>query len=177
VTNRGQQVSIVCAVPDSSVTCGRAVAAEYLAKGYNLSDMVLQRAIQFDNEKGISSRFLKYFQSLDESISAKTLGPGQTISSKFTSTIQSATAQAKTLDEQKGYTRVAGDYYARALSSPLGQRVRVFYTSTSKGVSDIHEEAVRIANEQKASQQATATESTGGEASRPADSSEAPKAA
>jgi hypothetical protein len=50
VTNRGQQVSIVCAVPDSSVTCGRAVAAEYLAKGYNLSDMVLQRAIQFDSE-------------------------------------------------------------------------------------------------------------------------------
>jgi len=163
--------------PDQSDKPRAAIAAEYLAKGYNLSDMVLQRAIQFDNEKGISSSFLKYFQSLDESISAKALGPDQRLSRKFTTTIQSATAHAKTLDEQKGYTKVAGDYYARALSSPLGQRVRLFYTSTSKHVSDIHEEAVRISNEHKASQHAAATEPTGGEAPGPAGSSEVPKAA
>lgn len=50
VINRGQQVSITCAALELSVTCGRAVAAEYLAKGYTLSDTVLQRAIQFDSE-------------------------------------------------------------------------------------------------------------------------------
>jgi hypothetical protein len=50
VISRGQQVSITGAAHDLSVTCGCAVAAEYLAKGYNLSDMVLQRAIQFDSE-------------------------------------------------------------------------------------------------------------------------------
>ncbi|KAF8272644.1 hypothetical protein EI94DRAFT_1718009 [Lactarius quietus] len=143
-----------------------AIAAEYLAKGYKLSDNVLQRAIQYDNEKGISTRFLNYFQSLDVSIGAKALGPDQKISSKFTSTIQTATQHARTVDEQKGYTKVAGDYYARALSSSFGQRVRSFYTSTSKQIFDIHEEARRIAGEDKASQTALAT-----------DSIEAPKAA
>jgi len=145
------------------------IAAEYLAKGYKLSDNVLQRAIQIDNEKGISKRFLGYFQSLDASIGAKALGPDQTISGKVTSTIQTATQHAKTVDEEKGYTKVAGDYYTRALSSPLGQHVRSFYTSTSKQILDIHEEARRIADEHKASP--IATGSSGG-ASGSADSSE-----
>jgi hypothetical protein len=140
------------------------IAAEYLAKGYKLSDNVLQRAIQIDNEKGISKRFLNYFQSLDASIGAKALGPDQTISGKVTSTIQTATQHAKTVDEQKGYTKVAGDYYTRALGSPLGQRVRSFYTSTSKQILDIHEEARRIADEHKVPQHAVATGSIGGEA-------------
>ena len=127
VINRGQQVSVICVVHDFSVICGFPVAAEYLAKGYKLSDNVLQRAIQFDSEpntiiqlhshhsdyptgeKGISKRFLNYFQSLDASIGAKALGPDQTISGKLTSTIQTATLHAKTVDEQKGYTKGAGD--------------------------------------------------------------------
>lgn len=36
-------------------------------------------------------------------------------------------------------------YYTKAFSSPLGQKVRDFYTTTSKQVLDIHEEASRIA--------------------------------
>ena len=104
------------------------VAAEYLAKGYKLSDQILQRAIHLDGkfgqcllsflqgnipshtaEKGISQRFLNYFQSIDSSIGAKALGPDQTLSGKVTSTIQTATQHAKTVDEQRGYSKVAGD--------------------------------------------------------------------
>jgi len=131
------------------------IAAEYLAKGYKLSDSILQSAIQLDAEKGISNRFLNYFQSLDSSIGAKALGPDQTLSGKVTTTIQTATQHAKTVDEQKGYSKVAGDYYTRALGSHLGQRVRAFYTTTSKQIFDIHEEARRIADEHKSSQRAT----------------------
>jgi len=138
------------------------IAAEYLAKGYKLSDHVLQRAIQLDAEKGISQRFLNYFQSLDSSIGAKALGPDQTISGKVTSTIQTATQHAKTVDEQKGYSKVAGDYYAQALGSPLGQRVRAFYTSTSKEIFHIHEEARRIADEHKAPSQTTTDTASAG---------------
>lgn len=50
VTNRGQAVSILCAIHDASVICGCPVAAEYLAKGYKLSDSILHRAIQLDSE-------------------------------------------------------------------------------------------------------------------------------
>lgn len=45
---------------------------------------------------------------------------------------------------------IFGQYYTRALSSPFGQKVKAFYTSTSKQVLDIHEEARRIAETQKA---------------------------
>lgn len=41
-------------------------------------------------------------------------------------------------------------YYTKALSSPFGQKVRDFYTKTSKQVLDIHEEAKRLSAEQKA---------------------------
>ena len=40
-------------------------------------------------------------------------------------------------------------YYLKAISSPLGQRVRAFYTQSSKQVQDIHEEARRIADHEK----------------------------
>jgi hypothetical protein len=40
-------------------------------------------------------------------------------------------------------------YYSKAIASPLGQQVRDFYTSTSKQILDIHEEASRIASQQK----------------------------
>lgn len=38
-------------------------------------------------------------------------------------------------------------YYSKAIRSPLGQKVRAFYTTTSKQVMDIHEEARRIASQ------------------------------
>ena len=50
VTSQGQEVRILFAVKDTSVTCDCEVAAEYLAKGYTLSDGILQRAIQLDSE-------------------------------------------------------------------------------------------------------------------------------
>lgn len=81
------------------------VAAEYLAKGYTLSDQILQRAIELDNKQGISRRFLSYFQSLDTSLGARALGPGKTISGGLQGTI----AHAKEVDEQKGYSKQATD--------------------------------------------------------------------
>lgn len=49
-------------------------------------------------------------------------------------------------------------YYLRAISSPFGQKVRAFYTSTSKQVGDIHEEARRISAERKPATSATGTD-------------------
>jgi len=140
------------------------IAAEYLAKGYVLSDNILERAIEIDNKQGISKRFLAYFHSLDTSLGARTLGRDQTISGKVHSTVTAATQQARTVDEQRGFSKTAHDYYARAISSPIGQKVRSFYTTTSKQVLDIHEEARRIAAGHKSPTPATgdapATESS-----------------
>ncbi|KAH9891953.1 hypothetical protein C8Q73DRAFT_837499 [Cubamyces lactineus] len=146
------------------------IAAEYLARGYTLSDQVLQRAIELDKQHGISNRFLSYIQSLDTTLGQKALGPEKTISGKVQETLASATQQAKAVDEQKGITKTASDYYARALSSPFGQKVKAFYTSTSKQVLDIHEEARRIAEAHKQSSSAPTAQSTGvGSAAPPID--------
>ncbi|KAI0345667.1 hypothetical protein BDW22DRAFT_1405573 [Trametopsis cervina] len=124
------------------------IAAEYLAKGYKLSDQILQRAIELDSQRGISKRFVGYITSLDTTLGQKALGPEKTISGLVAEKVTQAHAQAKSIDEQRGISNKAGDYYSRALSSPFGQTVLSFYTSTSKQVLDIHEEARRIASEQ-----------------------------
>jgi len=149
------------------------IAAEYLAKGYLLSDDILGRAIEFDKNKGISKRFLTYLNSLDSTIGNKVGGEGATLSgtvqakvqpvvsdvhAKVTSAANDGLTRAKTIDEQKGITKTASSYYSSALSSAFGQKVLSFYTSTTKQVVDIHEEALRI----KASHQpATSTNLSG----------------
>ena len=45
-----------------------AIAAEYLARGYTLSDQILQRAIELDKQHGISNKFLNYFHSIDSTL-------------------------------------------------------------------------------------------------------------
>ncbi|KAI5896368.1 uncharacterized protein SCHCODRAFT_02614629 [Schizophyllum commune H4-8] len=149
-----------------------AVVAEILAKGYKLTDDILQRAIEVDKQRGISQRFIAYLQNLDKTLGAKAVGPEKTLSGKALETAQAATQQAKAIDEQKGISKAAGSYYERALASPLGQKVFAFYTQASKQVLDIHEEAKRIHAEHKAAAPAPA----GGEAA-PAATPAAPAAA
>ncbi|KAF8909019.1 hypothetical protein CPB84DRAFT_1813261 [Gymnopilus junonius] len=152
------------------------IAAEYLAKGYVLSDQVLQKAIELDTKHGISKRFLDYFNNIDKSIGQRALGPDQTVSAKVQSTLESATQQAKAVDEQKGYSKVAHDYYLKAITSPFGQKVKAFYTDTSKQVQDIHEEARRIADQEKSKLPATASPATGAPATSVGTDSQASQA-
>jgi len=118
------------------------IAAEYLAKGYVLSDGILQKAIEMDKRHGISDHFLSYIQSIDQAVGSKLGGPEPTLSEKAINT-------AKSIDQKQHITVRANTYYEKAIASPFGQKVFAFYSSTSKQVFDIHEEARRIADEQK----------------------------
>lgn len=56
----------------------------------------------------------------------------------------------------------------KAITSPLGQRVRAFYTESSKQVQDIHEEARRIADHEKEEKlSANKQDASAGSASEP----------
>ncbi|KAF5337494.1 hypothetical protein D9758_013592 [Tetrapyrgos nigripes] len=154
-----------------------AVAAEYLAKGYTLSDQILQRAIELDNNQGISKRFLSYFHSLDSGIGSRALGPDKTISGKVQETLSAATQQAKSVDEQRAISKTAHDYYTKALGSPMGQKVYEFYTSTSKQALDIHEEAKRIHAANKASTSSSSPTTTTSEGAKPGGDPSVPPAA
>ncbi|KAG9101089.1 hypothetical protein FRC06_003363 [Ceratobasidium sp. 370] len=154
-----------------------AIAAEYLARGYTLSEQILQKAIDMDKKQGISQRFLNYFRSLDSTLGQKlfgkhpepaatekskeatgetseagataNLGRHPTVSSKAQETVAGIRERAIAMNEQGGYTTKANDYYTKAIQSPFGQKVYAFYSSTSKQVLDIHEEAKRIAADSK----------------------------
>ena len=89
------------------------IAAEYLAKGYKLSDSILQRAIELDTQKGISTRFLSYIQGLDTTLGQKALGPDQKISTMMGTKLAQAQEQARSIDQQRGISTKAGDVRAR----------------------------------------------------------------
>ncbi|KAG8980481.1 hypothetical protein FRC05_006114 [Tulasnella sp. 425] len=118
------------------------IVAEYLAKGYELGEPILQRAIDMDKQNGISSRFLSYIKQFDKTIGSKISGPEETLSAKALNT-------GKAFDEKTHVVARANTYYEKAFASPLGQKVWAFYSSTSKQVVDIHEEARRIAEAHK----------------------------
>jgi hypothetical protein len=78
------------------------VAAEYLAKGYVLSDQVLQRAIDLDAKHGISSTFLSYWNSFDHTAGSKISKDGAPLSSVVQGHVATATDKARAIDEQQG---------------------------------------------------------------------------
>ncbi|KAL7276058.1 Protein vip1 [Rhizina undulata] len=117
-----------------------AILAEYLSHGYVIADGALEKGIELDKAHGISSRFTGYLTS--------TL---KTLDSKL-----HATDKAKSVDTQYHLTDKAlstkqtlQTYFEKALGTPVGQKIRHFYTTGEKQVLDIHNEARRLAELRK----------------------------
>jgi hypothetical protein len=109
------------------------ILAEYLAHGYVVGDVALQRAIELDNKHGVTSRFLSTLQGLDKKYHA--------------------TDRAKATDQSYGITARAntfllglGSYFEKATNTPTGQKIVKFYEGGSRQVQDIHTEARRLAD-------------------------------
>jgi len=127
------------------------IMAEYLAAGYHVSDLLIQRAIEVDHKQGISSKFLAYMQKLDSKVGSTVANqPDAKVSGVIGGTLAQATTKAKEIDQQRGISSFFLDYYSKAINTNTGQKVLQFYTSTTKQVKDVHEEAVRIASEKRA---------------------------
>jgi len=109
------------------------IVAEYLAHGYVLSDVALQRAIALDNKHGVSNRFTNALANFD---------------AKY-----KATDKARGIDQSYGVTdkayagwRGINSYFEKAMGTPTGQKLASFYTQSDKQVRDIHAEARRLAD-------------------------------
>jgi hypothetical protein len=61
------------------------------------------------DKQGISTRFLTYMKQFDKAAGSRALGPDKTLSGKVQETLSQATSQARSVDEQKGYTKIAHD--------------------------------------------------------------------
>lgn len=137
-----------------------AIAAEYLAHGYILSDTAIQRAIEADQKYGISSRFLSFFNPLAEKVTTAAQPH-----------VDRATTKAKEVDEKQGLSlkaqaglTIGSKYYQAALASPFGSKVKAFYSSTAKEAQHIHEEALRIKEAKKGKQAGGETVAASGQA-------------
>jgi hypothetical protein len=109
------------------------IVAEYLAHGYTLSDNVIQRAIALDSKHGFSNRFTTALATFDDRYKA--------------------TDKAKAVDEKYGVTEKTwgawaglNSYFEKALNTQTGQKVRQFYVEGEKQVTDVHNEARRLAD-------------------------------
>jgi hypothetical protein len=109
------------------------IMAEYLAHGYVLSDNVVQRALQLDQQHGISNRFTTALQQFDQKTKA--------------------TERASQVDQRYGLSARADagwkgltSYFEKAAGTPTGQRLRAFYEQGQKQVLDVHNEAKHLAS-------------------------------
>ncbi|KAB5566447.1 hypothetical protein GE09DRAFT_1106772 [Coniochaeta sp. 2T2.1] len=112
------------------------ILAEYLAHGYVVADAGLKKAIDLDEQHGVSSRFLNTLTNLDQKLHA--------------------TDRAKTADQSYGITQRAsgllsglGSYFEKATNTPTGRKLVQFYTNGQRQVEDIHNEARRLAELKK----------------------------
>lgn len=112
------------------------ILAEYLAHGYVVADASLKKAIELDEQHGVSSRFLSTLTNLDNKYHA--------------------TDRAKTVDQSYGITQRASgllsglnSYFEKAIDTPTGRKLVQFYTKGQRQVEDIHNEARRLAELKK----------------------------
>ena len=169
-----------------------AIIAEYLAHGYKISDDITKKAIEMDNKHGLSIKFKKYLNQVDRSLgerfekkepaaSGSSSAAAATEKSDATAATETPSARepslARTVQERanavlekpevKSKTDLVwaklSEYYNAVTNHP---KIQAFYSTTSKTVADVHEEAKRIAEEKKAGGAAGAagTDLTGGPA-------------
>ncbi|KAG5368823.1 Protein vip1 [Yarrowia sp. C11] len=113
-----------------------AILAEMLSNGYVLSDKVLERAIDYDKEHGITSKFTAYLTDLDKKYHV--------------------VDKAQATDQAYGITARLQKYWEDALNTTYGRKIREYYSEAAKEASDIHAEARRLADlkEQELAKQA-----------------------
>lgn len=112
------------------------IVAEYLAQGYTLSDNVIQKAISLDQKHGVSNRFTSALQNFD---------------SKYKVTDKSKDMDQKYQVSNKALNAWGGlnSYFEKAMGTPTGQKLRDFYVVGEKQVTDVHNEARRLADFKK----------------------------
>ncbi|KAH7175644.1 hypothetical protein EDB81DRAFT_15220 [Dactylonectria macrodidyma] len=112
------------------------IFAEYLAHGYVVGDVAIERAIELDAKHKVSNRFFNTLQNLD--------------------TKYHATDRAKATDQSYGISTRANSlflglnsYFEKAAHTPTGQKIAKFYEDGSRQVQEVHAEARRLAELKK----------------------------
>lgn len=109
------------------------IIAEYLAHGYTISDNVISRAIDVDKSHGYSTRFTELFKSVDDKTGA-------------TATAKNIDAKYGIMEKSAQVWNTLGSFCGKALDSQPGQKLVDLYHHGEKSVTDVHNEARRLAD-------------------------------
>lgn len=112
------------------------IVAEYLAHGYALSDNVITKALDLDKQHGYSNRFTAALSNFDQKY--KVTDKSKDLDNKY-----------KVTDKAWGAWGGLNSYFEKALNTPTGQKLRDFYVQGEKQVTDVHNEARRLADMKK----------------------------
>lgn len=127
-----------------------AIMAQLLSSGYVLSDNLIQKSIEVDNDKGYSAKFKSFLTSLDEKYIHSS--QPESTSSKGIAKAQSTLSGLTTSFNQSGYPEKLNYYLQKASSHPYGVKVHDFYQNLAKDVKEVHNEARRLSELKKEEQ-------------------------
>lgn len=143
------------------------VLAEYLSHGYILGDKAIARGLDIDKKHGISERFTSFLSSLDGKYhdTKKDLDAKYDLQHKSDAVKERAAATDKQYgisDSLQQTQQKAHKYLDNALNTETGSKIRSFYSSIVQQVSDVHNEARRLADLKKTSEAPSSGVSTEG---------------
>lgn len=135
------------------------IFAEYLAAGYKMSDNLVNKAIEFDKEKGISTKFNDFLSNLDKKYNIHE--NNESLKQGADANLQKIHDQAnanfgwdKKMEQGK---RTWSSYVDSFKKDKYGSQLHDFYQRTAADVKDVHEEAVRLAGLNKKETDPSAT--------------------
>ncbi|WPK27191.1 hypothetical protein PUMCH_004568 [Australozyma saopauloensis] len=132
-----------------------AVLAQLLASGYKISDDLIANAIKFDQERGISSLFMKFINDLDNKF-LHTSNPEST-ASKNIELANNVLGDLSNKVTSFAYLRDVQNYIDKAAATPSGLRIHRFYKDVTKEIKDVHLEANRLYELKKGREDKTST--------------------
>lgn len=119
-----------------------AIMAQLLASGYNISDNLIQKSIDVDQEKGYSAKFKSFLTSLDKNY-IHSDEPDSTAGKGISKAQSTFDGLAKSFNDSE-YQKKWYQYYVKASSNPYGAKVHDFYKNLAKDAKEVHLEAKRL---------------------------------
>ncbi|KAG0679777.1 hypothetical protein C6P40_005166 [Pichia californica] len=134
------------------------VIAELLANGYILQSSLVEKAVDFDKQNGISDRFRNFISGLDDKYHLQ--DKNKQLMDQANTRLGQAYDQANTSWNLESHwnqgVRTLNSYLDKFKNDKYGSQVHDFYTKTTNDVKAVNDEALRLA-ELKKQQQTSST--------------------
>ncbi|ANZ75099.1 BA75_02178T0 [Komagataella pastoris] len=117
-----------------------AIVAQYLSQGYVLSDSLIEKAIDFDKQHGISQQFNDFLNNVDKRYH---------VQEKTSEQIHEADTKLGIEEKLEKGKHTLASYIDKFKKDPYGSRIHKFYLGVITDAKQIHEEAKRLAELRK----------------------------